>query len=73
MIMQTAANGTSWTTWDTLGGKLLDNPRLLMHNDGTLEVVGRGLDSMLWHRVRSGSTWSDWERIGSAGSSAIAA
>jgi hypothetical protein len=42
-------------------GRTTSAPAAIAHSDGSLDLVVRGYDDALWHRLSSdGSSWSDW-------------
>jgi len=55
--------GTTWTDPSSLGGRLVGGPAIT-YAAGALHVYGRGTDSALWRRVRTGSAWGAWTKIG---------
>jgi hypothetical protein len=63
---QSAAGGTTYGDWVSLGGGLITAPQVIRLLDGRLEVYATGLDHLLWHRVQASagsSTWTDWSHL----------
>jgi probable HAF family extracellular repeat protein len=61
--------------WQSLGGRILDNPRVIRNSDGRLELFVEGTDHAVWHSVEVGinsapqapaafSEWSAWSTLG---------
>jgi alpha-galactosidase len=64
LVTGSEAARAAMTGWNSLGGKMLDNPAVVWTGDGTLSVFGRGLDSYLWVRRYKGGAWeSSWSQV----------
>ncbi|HEX7151253.1 MAG TPA: hypothetical protein VF618_07175 [Thermoanaerobaculia bacterium] len=54
-----------WSAWTNLSGEIEDGAlHAALNQNGTVELLARGLDSAVWRRRRSGNNWSDWTSIG---------
>ncbi|HEX9982031.1 MAG TPA: baseplate J/gp47 family protein [Thermoanaerobaculia bacterium] len=54
-----------WNAWLNLGGEVEDGTLAAAFNqNGTVELLARGLDSAVWRRRRNGNDWSSWTSIG---------
>jgi Repeat of unknown function (DUF346) len=62
----TTDNGTSWSSWYSLGGQLASNtgPAVCSWGSGRLDVFVQGTDGALWHKWYTGGAWSGWESLG---------
>jgi endoglucanase len=58
-------NGTSWSNWGSLGGRLTSSPAVASQGN-RIDVFARATDNALWHLWFNGSTWSAWESLGGA-------
>ncbi len=69
-----AWNGAAWTPevqgWEELGGALASRVVPVAVTPDALELLGRGREGALWHRM---ATIGDWERVAEAGDGAPAA
>jgi hypothetical protein len=64
---QTAANGSAWTDWASLGGVLDSEVSVGRNADGRLEAFARGRNgfvSHIWQRATNENTWSPWTSFG---------
>jgi uncharacterized protein YkwD len=67
-----AFDGTTWGSWQPLGGVLSAEPAAVSWG-GRTDVFIRGSDLQLWHRWFDGASWSPWEALGGVLASAPAA
>ncbi len=58
--------GSSWSGWQSLGGKLTSSPAATSPTSGVIDVFVRGTDSAIWERTTTngGTTWSNWASLG---------
>jgi hypothetical protein len=63
---QQSVNGSDWSDWQRLGGRLTSNPTVVLNGGGGLEVFGCGGDNALWHvwQLTPGGPWSPWRTLG---------
>jgi hypothetical protein len=54
----------SWGGWESLGGVLSSEPRVVAWAPNRLDVFAVGTDSALYHRWWDGSAWGGWEGLG---------
>jgi hypothetical protein len=58
-------DGTTWSTWRSLGGGLASSPGVTSQANGKIDVFVRGTDGALWYKEYSGSSWSsNWIGLG---------
>jgi hypothetical protein len=59
-------DGTSWSGWQSLGGKLTSSPAATSPSSGVIDVFVRGSDGVLWTRstTNGGTSWSAWHSLG---------
>ncbi len=59
-------NGSSWDTWQSLGGTLAGDPEAVSWGINRLDVFVRWSDNTLRHKwsTDGGATWSGWENLG---------
>ena len=50
--------------WQSLGGTLSSSPAASSWGPTRTDIFVRGSDNGLWHRSRTGATWSAWESLG---------
>lgn len=62
--------GTTWSTWENLGGVLASSPAVASWGSNRIDLFARGQDNGLWHKYWNGSTWSGWDSHGGQLSSA---
>jgi hypothetical protein len=55
-------NGTSWSGWESLGGKLTSSPAAVAGRH-TMDVFVRGGDGAVWYKYYSNG-WSSWQSLG---------
>ncbi len=55
--------GTSWSSWQSLGGKLTSAPAATATGN-QIGVFVRGTDGAVWYRHLSGTAWSSWTSVG---------
>ena len=64
----TTNNGTSWSSWHSLGGQLAagTGPAACSWGAGRLDVFVQGTNGALYHKwsTNSGATWSGWQSLG---------
>ena len=66
--------GSTWSSWENLGGKLTSSPAATSPGNGQINVFVRGTNGALYQRSWTGS-WSSWTSLGGqipAGSSPTA-
>ena len=61
----------AWSAQTSIGGRIVGAPSAALART-TLVVAARGTDSALWLRMRSGSSWGPWQRLGGVLSAAPA-
>jgi hypothetical protein len=54
-------DGTRWSVWTSLGGRLNSSPAAAGLGDTHVVVVG--VDGRLWQRVHSGGAWAGWAAL----------
>jgi hypothetical protein len=57
-------DAASWNGYESLGGILSSQPRVVAWAPNRLDVFALGTDSALYHRWWNGSTWGGWESLG---------
>jgi hypothetical protein len=59
-------DGTTWSSWTSLGGVLTSDPATTSSATGHIDVVVRGSDGALWQKTTTdgGTTWSNWISLG---------
>jgi len=58
-------DGSSWSSWESLGGILMSAPTANGFPEGDLiHVHALGTDSAIWRRQLVGASWNDWESLG---------
>jgi hypothetical protein len=57
-------DAASWGGWESLGGVLESQPRVVAWAPNRLDIFVVGTDSALWHRWWDGSSWGGWESLG---------
>jgi Repeat of unknown function (DUF346) len=62
-------DGTTWSSWESLGGVLTSVPAATSPAPGVIEVFARGTTGGLYEisTTNGGSSWSAWSRIGGQG------
>jgi hypothetical protein len=56
--------GTSWSGWESLGGKLTSSPAATSQGSGLIDVFARGTGGALWYKDWNGAAWSSWHSLG---------
>jgi len=62
-------NGSTWGTWQGLGGMLATGPGAVVLDDGRAQVFAIGADNALWYLFSEGAGWEmdgstyDWRRV----------
>ncbi len=56
--------GTSWSGWESLGGKLTSSPAATSQGSGLIDIFARGTDGALWYKDWNGAAWSSWHSLG---------
>jgi hypothetical protein len=58
--------GSSWSGWQSLGGKLTSSPAATSPSSGVIDVFVRGSDGVIWTRTTTngGTSWNSWHSIG---------
>jgi hypothetical protein len=54
--------GTSWSGWESLGGKLTSSPAATSPGNGLIDVFVRGTDNAVWQKTYNG-VWSSWKSV----------
>ncbi|MGA2885622.1 MAG: hypothetical protein ABSE80_10765 [Halobacteriota archaeon] len=57
-------NGSKWSGWESLGGKLTSTPAATSSAANNIYVFARGTDGAVWQKYWNGRTWSSWESLG---------
>ena len=55
--------GSAWSAWGSLGGKLTSSPAATSPASGVIDVFVRGTDNGLWQKTYNGA-WSGWVSVG---------
>jgi hypothetical protein len=64
---QASAGSSSWSSWTSLSGTLVEDPVVARNANGRLTVFGIGNDRALYINHQSSSTtWTGWLRVGGA-------
>ena len=53
-----------WFDYENLGPLLSSRPAAVSWAKNRIDVVVRGADSAVWHRIWNGSQWNTWESLG---------
>jgi hypothetical protein len=56
--------GSSWSTWGSLGGYLTSSPAATSPANGVIDVFGRGSDNFLWETSYNNGAWGAWASVG---------
>jgi hypothetical protein len=59
-----ASAGSTWSSWEDLGGTLKSDPVVVSWGPGRIDVFARAKDDHLWHKAWNGSVWEGWEWLG---------
>ena len=54
----------TWLGWDSLTGFITSKPSVTSRWSDQIHLVGRGLDSAVWHRWSQDQHWLGWEYLG---------
>jgi peroxiredoxin len=59
-------DGTTWSTWESLGGVLTSSPAAVSPSAGVIEVFVRGTNGALYERstTNGGGSWGAWSKVG---------
>jgi hypothetical protein len=57
-------HGSSWTQWQSLGGKLERGLTMVSWGPNRLDVFGQGTDHAVHSKSWNGSSWSTWSSLG---------
>ena len=68
-----SGDGSSWSGWQSIGGRTLSEPALASWAAGRLDVFVLGLDGAIWHRGGGVGALGPWESLGGQLTSAPAA
>lgn len=64
----THQGGIQWSDWKNLGGIMSSGPALVLNDEGTVDVFGRGPDKHVWHKhqfvAKEGIAWTKWVDLG---------
>ncbi len=55
-------NGTTWGTWQALGGVMNSDPAVVA-SAGHFDVFTRGTDNHLWQTTYNGTQWIPWRQV----------
>ena len=55
--------GTSWSSWESLGGKLTASPAATSPSSSLIGVFARGSDGAVWEKSYN-KGWSSWQSLG---------
>jgi len=61
--ISSADGGTSWGTWESLGGMLASAPAAVSLESNRMLSAVLGMDGALWYRLYNGSSWESWGRL----------
>ena len=56
-------NGTSWSGWESLGGKLTSSPAATSNTTNNIQVFARSTDGAVWQKTYNNG-WSSWKSLG---------
>jgi peroxiredoxin len=57
--------GTSWSSWESLGGALTSSPAAATApGSSSIDVFVRGTDGAVWYKDWNGAAWSSWQALG---------
>jgi len=57
-------NGSKWSGWESLGGKLTTSPAASSQGTNQIGVFVRGTNGACWYKEWTGTAWSSWESLG---------
>jgi hypothetical protein len=57
-------NGSKWSGWESLGGKLTASPAASPPATNQIGVFVRGTDGACWYKDWTGTAWSSWKSLG---------
>jgi len=64
----THTGGVMWNDWKSLKGIMSSGPSVVVNDEGTLDVFGRGPDRHVWHKheylTKEGLTYTSWQDLG---------
>jgi 5-hydroxyisourate hydrolase-like protein (transthyretin family) len=63
-LYQKTWTGTSWSSWQSLGGSLASSPAATSPSSGVIDVFVLGSDNGLWQKLYSNGSWSGWTSAG---------
>lgn len=66
-IWRITHDGSSWGSWQSLGGGFKSGPAVSSWNNQEMNVFAIGLDDALWNNQWSAGTWSGWVSLGGPG------
>ncbi|GAB2723532.1 hypothetical protein GCM10010442_50930 [Kitasatospora kifunensis] len=50
-----------WSTWESLGAKIISDPAATSPNNGRIDLVGLGTNNNIWHKYWTpGTGWTSW-------------
>jgi len=59
-----SGDGSSWSGWQSIGGRTLSEPALSSWGGNRLDVFVLGLDGAIWHRGGQAGALGAWETLG---------
>jgi hypothetical protein len=63
-VQHRSYNGSTWSSWTSLGGYALSAPAAVAPNSNRIDTWVRGADNALHHKVWQAATgWSEWNGI----------
>ncbi|WP_343222453.1 N,N-dimethylformamidase beta subunit family domain-containing protein [Lysobacter sp. ISL-50] len=70
-IWRLTHDGTSWGSWQSLGGGFKSGPAVSSWNSQEMTVFAIGLDDALWNNQWTAGTWSGWVSLGGPGQALV--
>jgi glucose/arabinose dehydrogenase len=63
-VWHSTRTGTTWSAWESLGGRIHGTPSVVARPGGDLAVAGRGLDDGIWLNYGNTGSWTGWSTVG---------
>lgn len=63
-IYQRTLNGSTWQSWQSIGGGSITDPAAVSWGPGRIDVFIKGGDNALWHQAFDNGAWQGWESLG---------
>ncbi len=68
-LWHTYWTGSSWSTWESLGGAITSDPDCVSRGPNLIDCFARGTDNAVWSIYFDGSAWGPWFSLGGAAAS----